>query len=149
MVPNGSLNGSPPAKGFPPGALWQAAQSAARARYSPRATNSGVGTMSAADTSGSRSIRCHKTTEPITRMTVNAATPMILNHLDPIIFIASPILEQSKTSIRARADRLARKVIIPNRLHFSVERRWVFPQTILHVPAPIVCQDFGLAAFER
>src|SRR5262249_24738558 len=43
MVPIiGSLNGSPPAKGLPPGAVWQAAQSAARVRYSPRATKSAL-----------------------------------------------------------------------------------------------------------
>src|SRR5262249_58727383 len=38
----GSLNGKPPAKGLPPGAVWQAAQSAARVRYSPRATKSAL-----------------------------------------------------------------------------------------------------------
>src|ERR1700733_10176986 len=99
MVPNGSLNGSPPANGFPPGALWHAAQSAARARYSPRATNSGVGTMSAADTSGSRSIRRHKMTEPTITTTDSAATPMILSHLDPIIFTASPVEQSMKFNL--------------------------------------------------
>ncbi len=35
MVPSGVLIGSPPAKGLPSGAVWQAPQSAAIARYSP------------------------------------------------------------------------------------------------------------------
>src|SRR5262245_29254648 len=44
----GSLNGRPPAKGLPPGALWQAAQSAARVRYSPRATKSALARLAGA-----------------------------------------------------------------------------------------------------
>src|SRR4029077_13631610 len=39
MVPNGSLKARPPANGLPPGAVWQAAQSAALVRYSPFATS--------------------------------------------------------------------------------------------------------------
>ncbi len=39
MVPNGDWIGSPPANGAPPSAVWQAMQSAARARYSPRLTS--------------------------------------------------------------------------------------------------------------
>jgi hypothetical protein len=38
----GSLKAKPPAKGLPLGAMWQAAQSAAPVRYSPRATKSGA-----------------------------------------------------------------------------------------------------------
>ena len=38
----GNLKGRPPAKGLPLGAVWQAAQSAARVRYSPRATKSAL-----------------------------------------------------------------------------------------------------------
>ena len=38
MVPNGVLSARPPAKGFEASPVWQGAQSAARARYSPRAT---------------------------------------------------------------------------------------------------------------
>jgi hypothetical protein len=34
--------------------------------------------------------------EPTITTTVNAATPMILSHLDPIIFMASPIAHWSK-----------------------------------------------------
>src|SRR5437762_6478572 len=41
MVPKPLGIGSPPANGAPPGAVWQAAQSAASARYFPRATTSG------------------------------------------------------------------------------------------------------------
>src|SRR3984957_871148 len=96
MVPNGSLNGNPPANGCPPGAVWQAAQSAARARYSPRATNSGDGTTSGAEISGSRSSRRHEMAEPAITTTVNAATPTILSHLDPIIFMACSVVEWRK-----------------------------------------------------
>src|ERR1700722_7454477 len=103
MVPNGSLNGSLPANGFPPGALWHAAQSAARARYSPRATNSGDGATSGADISGSRSSRRHETAKPAITRTVDAATPMIPSHLDPIIFMVNPIVEGSRTSNLGRA----------------------------------------------
>src|ERR1700733_13997498 len=98
MVPTGGLKGGPPAKVFPPAPLGQVGQSAARARYSPRATNSSDGTTSGAEISGSRSSRRHETAEPTITTTVNAATPMILSHLDPIIFMASPIVEWSKNS---------------------------------------------------
>ena len=37
-VPNGVCNVTPPAYGLPPGLVWQAAQSAAMARYRPRST---------------------------------------------------------------------------------------------------------------
>ncbi len=37
-VPKGSTKARPPAKGTPSFAVWQAAQSAARVRYSPRST---------------------------------------------------------------------------------------------------------------
>src|ERR1700686_289210 len=37
-VPNGVLSARPPAKGFEASPVWQGAQSAARARYSPRET---------------------------------------------------------------------------------------------------------------
>ncbi len=37
-MPNGSTKATPPAKSLPlPGTVWQATQSAARVRYSPRA----------------------------------------------------------------------------------------------------------------
>jgi len=42
MVPKPLGIGRPPASGAPPGAVWQAAQSAASARYFPRATTSGA-----------------------------------------------------------------------------------------------------------
>src|ERR1700722_11582067 len=123
MVPNGSLNGSPPAKGFPPGALWQAPQSAARARYSPRATKSGDGATSGAEISESRSSRRHEMAEPTITTTVNAATPMILSHLDPIISWRALSRIGVRSLIRAIEDRLGE--IVPNRLYFSIHRRWV------------------------
>ena len=39
-MPIGILNGRPPTHGVPLGEAWQAAQSAARVRYSPRVTRS-------------------------------------------------------------------------------------------------------------
>src|SRR5580658_260977 len=57
IVPNGRWKARPPAKGLPPGTEWQAAQSAAFTRYSPRAISSGVGVTSAALISGSRSYK--------------------------------------------------------------------------------------------
>ncbi len=42
MVPNGILKAKPPANGAPPGVVWQAWQSAAWVRYSPRFTRSAL-----------------------------------------------------------------------------------------------------------
>src|SRR5271163_3927586 len=42
-VPNGVGIGKPPAKSLPSGAVWQAMQSPARARYSPFATSAESG----------------------------------------------------------------------------------------------------------
>lgn len=53
-MPNGDLSGTPPANGAPSALVWHAAQSAARARYRPRAIVSGdalaAGAAAAGDT---------------------------------------------------------------------------------------------------
>src|ERR1700722_6403553 len=91
MMPNGSLNATPPANGCPPGALWQAAQSAARDRYSPRAIKSGDDGLSGAETSGARSNKSQIPVPAIMTAHITPTTPTILNHVSLNALITTPL----------------------------------------------------------